>query len=166
MDFTKILRGTDKIGRLTIPKEIMEEVGLKPNQKILISSLPDGNILIEPVRNPRELFIKPIPTSIDTKRRNTANLPNPGGFAVNYSCPICGEKLCIFLGEHERFCHNCGQAIRWGGVITFINTALSDLLTDSKYTDEQKKKNEAYILETIHGMNQEQKGNEPIFISE
>ena len=88
---------------------------------------------------------KPIAFKIDKSVRNIANLPNKGGYGILYKCPQCNNPLCIWLGKNEKFCHNCGESLFWGGVITHINSQQSERIdndTDGLY--------EVGILEIIN----------------
>lgn len=77
-------------------------------------------------------MLKPIAYDVDTTVRNCANLPKKGGYGVLYKCPTCNTPLCIWLRENELFCHHCGTALLWNGVITHINSQQSDLIDDDK----------------------------------
>lgn len=103
---------------------------------------------------------KPIAYDFDTSRRNCANLPNPGGYAVIYKCASCGTKLCDWLADKEKYCHTCGEPLSWG-VITYINSRQSDKINekpDSIY--------KTGLLAIINSRNAELNVSEPVFIKE
>lgn len=77
----------------------------------------------------RRKALKPLPCDIDMSRRNTANLPKPGGFAIKYCCPNCRTVFSDFISHSElNYCYKCGQAVSWRGCISYLNSRQSDLL--------------------------------------
>ena len=48
------------------------------------------------------------------------------GTEILYKCPKCGQEFRI-LGNHEKYCHNCGQGIEWEGVPVRCSTAFKQL---------------------------------------
>lgn len=79
----------------------------------------------------------PIAVEFDTTRRNCANLPDAGGFAVVYQCPECGGLLCIWLGSKEKHCHNCGVKLNWN-VIMYINSRQSYMIINDDNDEHYK----------------------------
>jgi protein-arginine kinase activator protein McsA len=106
---------------------------------------------------------KPIAIGIDTGCRNTANLPRPGGFRVEYKCSKCGEVLCGQLGSKERHCHHCGQKIDWR-VITYLNSIQSDKID---YAGDYVRDDiiDSYI-KMINKLNEEKGFDSEVYISE
>lgn len=106
---------------------------------------------------------KPIAIGFDFGCRNTQNLPNPGGFRIEYKCPRCGTETCRYLGSHEKHCHHCGQKIDWR-VITYLNSSQSDKIENAAcYIKDELI---AMYLETINAMNEEKKFAAEVYISE
>ena len=107
--------------------------------------------------------IKPIPIKIDTTRRNTANLPNPGGYAIEYACGKCKSLLSYWLGTEELCCHRCGHPIDWR-VITYLNSVQSDKIADlSGELAEELKSN---FIEMIKNLNETKFFDSTVYISE
>lgn len=106
---------------------------------------------------------KPVAIGVEVGCRNTANLPNPGGFRVEYRCPKCGEKLCRWLGSKEKYCHNCGQKIDWR-IITYLNSAQSDRIEKaSQYIRDDIV---ASYVKLVNNLNKEQNFESEVYISE
>lgn len=64
------------------------------------------------------------------------NLPESGGFRINYACPNCNTPLRIFLGKTEKYCHNCGESIYWG-VLQAISVGQSEVLIELDKSNKQ-----------------------------
>lgn len=107
--------------------------------------------------------IKPIPIKIDTTRRNTANLPAPGGYAIEYACGRCKSPLSYWLGTEELYCHRCGHPVDWR-VITYLNSVQSDTIRDAdcELSEELKSK----FLKMIRDLNNTKCFDSTVYISE
>lgn len=106
---------------------------------------------------------KPIAIGFEFGCRNTANLPSPGGFRVEYKCPKCGETLCRWLGTTEKHCHNCGQKIDWR-VVTYLNSTQSDRIEKASpyIKDELVSTN----IKLINSVNKENGFDSEVYVSE
>lgn len=112
----------------------------------------------------RDFPVKPIPVDIDTTCRNTANLPAPGGYRIQYQCGQCKNNLCYFLSTKELYCHHCGQKVDWR-VITYLNSRMSDDIANFCDSKEQEQKKKLY-LSIVTKANGTMGFDEPVFIEE
>lgn len=118
----------------------------------------------------KEVPVLPVAFSIDTNIRNTANLPNPGGYGIMYKCPCCGNPFYALMPLTSiKYCYNCGQAIKTDGVVEFINSQMSDIIEERRreYPEYAQKTEEGYlklINETLNPQNDGHKGT--VFIAE
>ena len=113
--------------------------------------------------NKNQRGIRPIAIEIDDTCRNTANLPRPGGYRVNYACGKCNTKLCVFLGVKELYCHHCGEKVNWG-VITHLNSKLSYNIAERP--DDERDKYKKLYLAMVRNLNETKDFKEPVFIQE
>ena len=106
---------------------------------------------------------KPIAIGFELGCRNTANLPDPGGFRVRYKCPKCGKELCRWLGSNEKHCHSCGQKINWR-VVTYLNSSQSDSI--EKVDDYVRDSIIKAHVKMINSFNKERNFDSEVYISE
>lgn len=102
---------------------------------------------------------RPVAIGFDMGRRNTANLPAPGGVRVRYACSKCSEELSRWLGTDERFCHHCGKKIDWN-VILYLNSSQSDSLESAEGQSESE------YVDLVNRLNDEKNFFEPVFVAE